>query len=135
MTALKSLNFVALPKIAPADPIVVRRNAMVTKLTEQRELLKNPAYTRTVKTVVEKDGIKTKVEKAQKIRPWFRQNAHGSVAFFMMVGFKPLEFSRGKHAVSCASMNDLPKVIDVLVQATRAGELDAQLVPAPTKKK
>ena len=61
MTALKSLTFTTLPQVT-ANPTLDRRNRIVARLEEQKLLLANPNYTRTVKTTVKKDGKKTVVD-------------------------------------------------------------------------
>jgi len=41
MSALKALNFVAVPKQAANDPVQARRNKLITQLEQQRELAKD----------------------------------------------------------------------------------------------
>jgi MoaA/NifB/PqqE/SkfB family radical SAM enzyme len=45
-------------------------------------------------------------------------------------GGRPVEFEKGKSAVSVASKDKLPTVIRTLVEAVRAGELDDILAQA-----
>jgi NAD(P)H-dependent flavin oxidoreductase YrpB (nitropropane dioxygenase family) len=40
MSALKALNFVAVPKHTANDPVQSRRNKLITQLEQQRELAK-----------------------------------------------------------------------------------------------
>src|SRR4029077_5994229 len=49
MSALKSLTFTTLPKIG-ANPTLDRRTNMIARLEEQKVLLKDPNYIRTVRT-------------------------------------------------------------------------------------
>ena len=69
-----------------------------------------------------------------------RQTLRNQVVFFVRLGWKPIEFEKGKAAVVAGSMDKLPEVIDVLIGAVRAGELDPMLEqartagPAPKKK-
>jgi hypothetical protein len=42
-------------------------------------------------------------------------------------GLKPIEFEKGKTAIAVPSLDKLPSVIDTLIAAIRAGELDQQL--------
>ena len=44
MSALKSLNFVAIPKSIAADPKLARRTKLITQLEQQRELAKDEGY-------------------------------------------------------------------------------------------
>jgi hypothetical protein len=46
MPVLKSLSFTALPK-AGSDPVQARRAKFVSKLEEQKQLLKDPNHIRT----------------------------------------------------------------------------------------
>ena len=45
----------------------------------------------------------------------------------MRSGSTPIEFEKGKAAVSVPAIDKLPSVIDTLIKAVAAGELDQQL--------
>ncbi len=76
----------------------------------------------------------------EEYRPWWRTDEKGQVVFFVRLGWKPIEFERGKAGIVAGSTEKLPEVIDVLIGAVRAGELDPMLDqartarPAPKKK-
>jgi hypothetical protein len=53
--SLKSLSFTALPKTGN-DPVQTRRAKLVSKLEEQKLLLKDPAHVRTVQRWVKVDA-------------------------------------------------------------------------------
>jgi hypothetical protein len=129
MSHLKSFTFTALPPIE-VNPVIDRRTRMIARLEEQKLLLKDPGYLRSVKVWIEKDGERTLVEKNQRVLPWWRITPNGSVAFFIRVGQKPVEFEKGKAAISIASSDKLPGIIDTLIAAVRSGELDQQLAQA-----
>jgi hypothetical protein len=129
MTALKSLTFTALPKIG-ANPVMDRRAKIIERLEEQKQLLSDPNYKRVVRTSVKKDGQRVPVEKHQRVLPWWRTAPNGAYAFFIRAGYKTVEFDKGKAAVSVPSIDKLPAVIDTLIAAIRAGELDQQLAEA-----
>jgi hypothetical protein len=99
-------------------------------LEEQKLLLKDSNYTRTVRTWVKKEGQLTPVEKQQRILPWWRVNADGSYVLFVRSGSKTIEFEKGKNAVAVPSFDKVPLVIDILITAVRNGELDDQLAQA-----
>ena len=61
MTALKTLTFTALPKIG-ANPVVDRRTKIIGRLEEQKRLLGDPNYMRTLRTSETKDGKRVPVE-------------------------------------------------------------------------
>jgi hypothetical protein len=129
MTALKSLTFTTVPKIG-ANPTLDRRAKVIERLEEQKLLLADPAYKRITRTTVKKDGERTVVEKQQRVSPWWRSVQNGTYAFFIRVGFKPIEFAKGQTAVAVPSLDKMPAVIDTLITAIRNGELDEQLAHA-----
>ena len=45
----------------------------------------------------------------------------------MKVGSKRIEFEKGKAAIAVGALEKLPSVIEALIKAVRAGELDEQL--------
>jgi hypothetical protein len=103
---------------------------MIARLEEQKVLLKDPNYIRTMRTWAKKDGRLTLVDKQQRVLPWWRVDANGSYAVFVPLGSKPIEFEKGKNAIAVPSFDKIPFVINILITAVRNGELDDQLVPA-----
>jgi hypothetical protein len=126
MAILKSLTFTTLPTPS-ANPTLDRRTRTIARLEEQKILLKDPNYIRTVRTWVRKDGEKSMVEKHQRVAPWWRQHPNGTFALFVRSGLKPIEFEKGKPAIAVPSLDKIPLVIDTVISAIRAGELDTQL--------
>jgi hypothetical protein len=129
MAVLKSLTFTALPQPG-TNPTLDRRTKVIERLEEQKRLVSDPNYTRTVRTWTKKDGEKTAIEKHQRVLPWWRIAPNGSFVFFIRAGQKPIEFEKGKSAIAVASLDKLPSVIDTLIAAVRSGELDEQLAQA-----
>jgi len=129
MAVLKSLTFTALPQPG-ANPMLDRRTRVIARLEKQKHLLADPNYQRTVRTWTKKDGQKTLVEKQQRVLPWWRMASNGSYLFFIRAGQKAVEFEKGKSAVAVASRDKLPAMIDTLITAVRAGEIDDQLAVA-----
>ena len=129
MSALKSLTFTTLPKIG-ANPTLDRRTNMIARLEEQKLLLNDSKYIRTVRTWMKKDGQLVPVDKQQRVLPWWRVTANGSYAFSVRLGSKPIEFEKGKNAIAVPSLDKVPMVIDILINAVRNGELDDQLAHA-----
>jgi len=126
--ALKSLTFTALPK-REANPVQERRTKTIARLEEQKQLFADPNYTRKVRTSVKsEDGVRTIVEKQQRVSPWWIQLTDGSCLFTIPSGWKPIEFDKGKSAIVVLSHDKLPAIIDTLITAVRNGELDEQLV-------
>jgi hypothetical protein len=123
MAALKSLSFVAMPK-AETNPTMIRRKEVLARLELQKSLAQDPKF---VKVTKGKDG-----DKITKVRPSWVENPDGTCYFVLRVGFQPVEFAKGATAIKVKSRAELPGVIDTLVAAVQAGELDDKIMP--TKK-
>jgi hypothetical protein len=119
MPALKSLTFTTMPVIG-ANPTVDRRANIIARLEEQKRLLNDPKYTRTIKT---KAG-----EKQQKVLPWFDEY-NGAYYVFVRSGLKKIEFEKGKSAIAVPSRDKIAGVIDTLMTAVRNGEQDDKIAP------
>jgi hypothetical protein len=131
MPILKSLTFTAVPARSH-DPVAGRRNKLIERLEEQKKLIANPSYVRTVQRWTGKGDERRQVEKQQRVRPWWRADANGSVVLSVYYGTKPIEFEKGKAGIAVASRDKLPALIDALVAAAKAGELDG-LIAASSK--
>jgi hypothetical protein len=123
MPVLKSLSFTALPK-SGNDSVQTRRAKFVTKLEEQKLLLKDPNHVRTVQRWTKVNGERQATTKQQAIRPWWKADPSGQVVMSIKFGAKPIEFEKGKAGIVVGSKEKLPAVIDALIAAVRAGELD-----------
>ena len=123
MPVLKSLSFTALPK-AGNDPVQMRRAKFVAKLEEQKLLLKDPNHVRTVQRWTKVDGQRQATTKQQAVRPWWKADPTGQVVMSVKFGARPIEFEKGKAGIVVPSKDKLPAVIDTLIAAVKAGELD-----------
>ncbi len=127
---LKSFTFVAQPRVNN-DPIFIKRERMVSRLEDQKKLLADPTFVRRVKRWEHKDGgEKVLVEKPIRTGKWWQPDQNGGFVMTVKVGSKRIEFEKGKAAIVVPSMDKLPAVIDTLIKAVRAGELDEQLKSA-----
>lgn len=129
MPILKSLSFTALPKAAN-DPVQMRRTKFITKLEEQKLLLNDPNHVRTVQRWTKVNGERQATTKQQAVRPWWKTDASGQVVMSIKFGAKPIEFEKGKAGIVVGSKDKLPAVIDALIAAVRAGELDDHFTQA-----
>ena len=131
MSHLKSLTLTALPK-AEHSPVQLRRSRLIQRLEDQKSLLKDPAHVRVVQRWKKRDGERVLTERKLSVRPWWRPDEKGQVVFFVRIGWKALEFEKGKAGVVAGTMEKLPGVIDTLIGAVRAGELDPMLEQTKT---
>ena len=93
MTVLKSLSFTTLQKPS-SNPTLDRRARVIARLEEQKLLLNDPNYKRTVRSWAKSEaGEKSLVETKQRILPWWTAQPNGSYAFFIRSGWKPIELS------------------------------------------
>lgn len=128
MNHLKSLSFTVIPKAMRADPVLTRRTKLIARLEEQKSLAKDPTFSTTVtRWVKNEDGTKQKVDFKKPLRPEWRTDATGALILTVRYGFKPIEFEKGKAGIAVPSKEKLVGVIDTLIAAVRAGELDAVL--------
>jgi hypothetical protein len=72
MPVLNSLSFTALPK-SNNDPVQQRRTKFITKLEEQKLLLNDLSYVRTVQRWAKVNGERQATTKQQAVRPWWKQ--------------------------------------------------------------
>jgi len=123
MPVLKTLAFTSIPKSAN-DPVHLRRARFVSKLEEQKLLLADPNHIRTVQRWVKVDGERQAVTRQQAVRPWWKTDPSGQIVMSIKFGARPIEFEKGKAGIVVPSRDKLPAVIDTLIAAVRAGELD-----------
>jgi hypothetical protein len=127
MNHLKTLSFTTVTKGA-ANPVLTRRAKLIARLEDQCNLAKDPAYARSVlRSVKAEDGTKQKVEVKMPVRPSWRTDATGALVLTVRYGFKTIEFEKGKAGITVPSKEKLVSVIDTLIAAVRAGELDGIL--------
>lgn len=126
MSILKSLAFTAVTKTR-SSPVQARRMQLVARLEDQKALFADPAHARTVRRWKTVDGQRVQVDHRVRIRPWWATDEKGQTVLSLKHGLRPLEFEKGKAGVLVGPREKVPQVIDALITATRAGELDALL--------
>ena len=131
MSALKALNFVAVPKQAANDPVQARRNKLITQLEQQRELAKDENFVvKRQKWVKQEDGSKALVERPKRVKRWWRMDASGNCFLILRYGNKVLSPTPDKGAIAVGDKGKLPDVVDMIIAAVRGGELDAAMAAA-----
>ncbi len=128
MTTLNSLNLVAMPKIGMRDPKQQRRNKLVTQLEQQRSLATDPNYVvPRQKWVKQENGDKQLINSPKLVKRWWTEDGDGNCFLLVRYGSKPLALAAGKHAVAVGAKDKLVEVIDLVIIAAKAGELDEQM--------
>jgi hypothetical protein len=133
MSLLKSLNFVSAPKLSSKDPADNRRRKLITQLEQQRELALNPAYVVSrQKWVKQENGSKSLVEMPKRVKRWWTVDAAGNCFFVVRYGSKVLALQEGKAAIAC-NKEDLASIVQTVINAVAAGELDAVIEQVSAK--
>ncbi len=135
MSVLKGLSFTTMPKRTGLSPVQQRRAKLIGRLREQKEIAKADADG-SVYTVSKKrwqkaeDGSKTLVDVPKRLKRWWIENADGTVALCVRWGSNAMAFDKGKEAIAVGAIANLPVVLDKLIGAVEAGELDAMIAAA-----
>jgi 1-acyl-sn-glycerol-3-phosphate acyltransferase len=132
MSALSKLNFVELPANANSRDIMgYKRRRAVARLEDQRKLLVDPSFTRTVKRLSGKKGDANRVKETKSVRvtPCWRSLPQGGFGITLRLGGKMVEFAPGKTAVHAKAIEQVDAVLVAFEQALAAGEFDTYLQP------
>ena len=130
MTHISALKFTILSKSDVYNPALIRRKRLVERLEEQKLLAADQSYIPVQKRWRKNpDGSKSIVDHYRRIKPWWRVEPDGNVVLSVRSGMKVVEFEKGKQGVAVGAVDQLEDVLDKLIAATRAGELDRLLEP------
>lgn len=128
MSHLKSLTFAAAPRGMTLDPIQLRRQRLIDRLETQRRLAADPSHAPTAKRWRKTtDGTKELVERQLRLKPWWRTDAGGNLVLTVRYGLRPIEFEKGKAGIVVGAKDKLDTVLQTLIAAVAAGELDQHL--------
>jgi len=138
LATLSALKLTAARKPRALPDAVKRRNKLLNKLKEQRELAlaqsEGRAYVpKRLRTVRDIDGNKVVREMPVRIKPWWWTGEKNETLLSVFYGSKTLELGKGKTAVEIVNPRELVNVLDVLIAATQNAELDAQIDAASNK--
>lgn len=140
MSLIKNLKLTAAMP-APALDVKARSRAKVLRYLEEQKALATAQLEGKLfqanKTVYRTNaaGERVRMEAPRHVRRGWFQDATGTLFFQIRYGAKPLEFSKGVNAVEVGKLDALPGIIETLVQAVQAGELDQQLAAAAQERK
>ena len=132
MAHLDTLNIVVKPNLRPVSAEDQKRHKLIIKLQEQLSMaeaeLSGNSYRR-MKWITQtnEQGQAERIQRPVRVKQWWFKDRAGNVVFALKYGAKPILISKDKSAVQVGSTAELPVVINTLIQAVNAGELDAQL--------
>lgn len=115
------------PKTPPKgiDKVALRRTKFTDYLNGQIGLV-NPLRAQKIQATGKK--------KAKPIRPAYWNNDQGKIVLVLRYGTSPVVIDEKKPHIVVNDNKQLEETLDVLLEATKAGELDAQLEDASRKK-
>ena len=138
-SALATLKLTTARKPRALPDVIKRRNKLLNKLSEQRELamaqLEGRNYTpkrlRTVRDVA--TGERTVREMPVRIKAWWWTGEKNETLLSIFYGSKTLELAKGKTAIEVADSKQLVSVLDTVITATQNAELDVLIEAASVK--
>jgi len=139
MTVFTKLKLVTSKKEHNTSPIIVRRNKLVTKISEQIELAvaKNEGRLyapKRIKNVTNADGERVTVETIKRVKEWFWVTPTNKINLSLRYGSKTLLLNaKGANAIEVATANELIDTLSDLRDAVNAGELDEAITNASEK--
>ena len=137
-SALATLKLTAARKPRALPDVVKRRNKLLRKLTEQRELalaqLEGRTYApKRLRTLKDADGQRVVREMPIRIKAWWWTGEKNETLLSIFYGSKTLELAKGKTAIEIADSKQLVAVIDTVIAATQNAELDVLIEAASIK--
>jgi hypothetical protein len=129
MSILNKLSLTARPEKTSENPTLKKREKLLTKLNQQLAMAQSHVAGETYTVFREKwqknaeTGVQEKIQIPKKVSPWFylRNNQY---FFEVRYGNKPLELSKGNHAIEVGEKENLVSTIETVIAAVVAGEVD-----------
>ena len=129
MKQLSKLKLVAAQQRRALGKLEQRREKLIGKLEEQlalaEALLSGERY-QPLRKVWQTNaaGERVRIERPKRVRPWYWLNAAGCF-FSVYYGSKLIKLDGEMTAISLGNRSELQEVIKIVIEAVRAGELDA----------
>lgn len=138
MTHLTKLTFKTVTKSATRDLVMARRDKLVLALREQKSVVeaavRGEDFTvERSKWIANAEGERVLVKTRRRIRPWFFEQ-DGGWYVQCRYGARVLAADGKNNAVFVKTLKDVDTVLDALIAATSAGELDAAIAAAADRK-
>lgn len=138
MTHLAKLTFKSVTRSNTRDPIMARRDKLVSALDEQKRVydaaLKDEDYqVERNKWMTNEQGERVAVKTQRRVRPWFFEQ-DGGWYVQCRYGARVIAVDGTKNAVFVKALKDVGAVLDAFTAAVQAGELDAAISTAAERK-
>ena len=136
MSMLEGFNFVAAPRAAShLSAEEMRRSKLVKQLQEQRaialaEAAGNTHVVKRYRWLTNEAGERVRVAMEKRLKPWWAVQADGQLLLTVRWGPGAIAWEPGKAAIAISDAGKLIGVLDQLIAATQAGELDLHIAAA-----
>jgi len=140
MSYLKTLTLTLAPHQIERNPKLIRRQRLIERLEEQIKLAADPTFTVLVRRwIKDAEGVKQPFDRQKRIKPWWKADGSGNLVLVLKNGLKTIELEKGKPGIAVGTQGRLEAVLNTLIAATKAGELDGALeashTPASVRRK
>ena len=106
MSNMKSLSLIVAPTSSNMNPKLRRRQNLIERLEEQRELVKNPNHSISVhRWIKDAEGVKQLIEIKKRVKPWWSKDATGNLYIVLKSGLKRLVLDKGMTAIAVGTLN------------------------------
>lgn len=127
---LSDLKIVALRSAATADPVLRRRRKMIAQLERQRSLALDHSYTVPRRSWAKAlDGTARLISMPKRVKRWWRVDPTGTYFLVLRYGNRILRLAEYGNTVEVGDWANMVPVLDILIAAVAAGELDQALTP------
>ena len=132
MSFIKTLTLTVVPRNNVVSPEKHRRSKLVAHLQEQLSMAKADAEGTTFavkkrRWELTEDGKKFLTEVDKRLKKWWVVNNDGSIVLGVRWGSKLMELDKGKTGIAVDSIKTLIDVLEKLIVAVDAGELDTSI--------
>ena len=117
MTLAKSLNLVPVVKPETRNPIVSRRQRLLTAIDRQMAMI----------NVTVDGGDLSTVTPGRKTPDWYWMDEDGNYFVSIKYGKKPVEIGKGKYSIQCESLREIIDALKIVKEHVIRGEIDGQL--------
>ncbi|MDO6447150.1 hypothetical protein Q4493_15370 [Colwellia sp. 1_MG-2023] len=132
MSILKSLTLSARPEKTSDNPLLKKREKLLSKLDIQLAMANALSNGETYTAYREKwqknpeTGQQEKVQIPKNVAKWFYKR-NNQYFFEVRYANKALELSKGNHAIEVGELDNLAKTIKTVIDCVVAGEIDTLL--------
>ena len=136
---IKSLAIAEREQTRQLDPAERAKNKLIANLRHQLKaaeaMVAGETYMVPRTVTVDEDGVRMRKQVNKPLRKWYWRDTTGQVRFSVRVANRAIEIDKGKTDIVVGDDANLPVVLQTVLKAAEAGELDKQVAAAVTAAK